>query len=124
MNRVRSHVERRSASVVVIDSLNGVLNAMPEEQHVPLQLHEMLTFLNQQGVATVMVLAQAGLVGREMSSPVDLSYLADNVILFRYFEAGGKVRKALSIVKQRSGKHEDTIREISMNDGRLVLGDR
>ena len=122
IDRVRHSVLKRGATVVVIDSLNGFINAMPGEQHLPLQMHELLSFLNQQGVLTLLVLAQAGLMGSNMTSPVDLSYLADNVMLFRYFEAEGRVRKALSVVKRRSGKHEDTIRELQMGPEGISIG--
>ena len=86
IQRVRDAVENRGASMVVIDSLNGFINAMPEERHLPLQMHELLAYLNQQNVVSILVLAQAGLMGNSMTTPVDLSYLADNVMLFRYFE--------------------------------------
>jgi circadian clock protein KaiC len=122
IQRVRDTVEKLDAKVVVIDSLNGYINAMPGEQHLPLQMHELLGFLNQRGVLTILVLAQAGLMGTTVTSPVDLSYLADNVMLFRYFEAEGRVRKAVSVVKKRSGSHEDTIREIQMAEGRVSIG--
>jgi len=122
IQQVRESVEIRGAKVIVIDSLNGYLNAMPGEQHLAIQMHELLAYLNQRGVITILVLAQAGLMGSAMTSPVDLSYLADNVMLFRYFEAGGRVRKAMSIVKKRSGEHEDTIRELQFKDGRIVVG--
>jgi circadian clock protein KaiC len=108
--------------VVVIDSLNGFLNAMPGESHLPLQMHELLSFLNHQGVISILVLSQAGMTGT-MSQVVDLSYLADNVMLFRYFEAMGRVRKAISVVKKRSGPHEDTIRELTMANGRITIGE-
>ena len=115
--RARSFVEDDGAAVVIIDSLNGLLNAMPGEEFLLLQLHEMLSYLNQSGVATLMTLAQSGIVGT-MSSPVDVSYLADSVLLFRYFEAGGAVRQALSVLKKRTGAHERTIRELSFaSDG-------
>ncbi len=100
--------------VVVIDSLNGYLNAMPEERTLALQLHELLAVLNQKGVTTFMVLAQHGVLGPTMQTPIDVSYLADTVIMLRYFEADGAVRKAISVVKKRSGSHEDTIREYRM----------
>lgn len=122
VQRVRETVETRKATVIVIDSLNGFMNAMPGEQHLAIQLHELLSYLNQNGVATLMVLAQSGLMGSGMTTPVDLSYLADNVMLFRYFEAGGRVRKALSVVKKRSGGHEDTIRELQMTGGHITIG--
>ncbi|MDP9055672.1 MAG: AAA family ATPase [Acidobacteriota bacterium] len=123
VQRVRDAVEVRNARVVVIDSLNGFINAMPGELHLPLQMHELLGFLNQRGVLTLLVLSQAGLMGANMVTPVDLSYLADNVMLFRYFEAEGRVRKALSVVKKRSGRHEDTIRELQMKNGCIEIGD-
>ena len=100
--------------VVIIDSLNGYLNAMPEERALALQLHELLAVLNQNGVTTFMVMAQHGLLGPAMQSPIDVSYLADTVIMLRYFEAEGAVRKAISVVKKRSGAHEETIREYRM----------
>ncbi|HXJ22673.1 MAG TPA: ATPase domain-containing protein [Polyangia bacterium] len=100
--------------VVIIDSLNGYLNAMPEERALALQLHELLAVLNQNGVTTFMVMAQHGLLGAGMQSPIDISYLADTVVMLRYFEAEGSVRKAISVVKKRSGSHEETIREYRM----------
>jgi circadian clock protein KaiC len=122
VQRVRDKVEQKGAKVVIIDSLNGLINAMPGEAHLPLQMHQLLAYLNQRGVLTLLVLSQTGLLGASMTSPVDLSYLADNVMLFRYFEADGRVRKALSILKKRSGMHEDTIRELQMANGSLVIG--
>ncbi|HXU63744.1 MAG TPA: ATPase domain-containing protein [Polyangia bacterium] len=107
-------VTERQTRVVVIDSLNGYLNAMPEERTLALQLHELLSVLNQSNVTTFMVMAQHGLLGPAMQSPLDISYLADTVVLLRYFEADGAVRKAISVVKKRSGSHEDTIREYRM----------
>ena len=98
----------------MIDSLNGYLNAMPEERALALQLHELLAVLNQRGVTTFLVLAQHGLLGPGMQSPIDVSYLADTVIMLRYFEADGSVRKAISVIKKRSGRHEETIREFKM----------
>jgi circadian clock protein KaiC len=91
------------AKVVVLDSLSGYQNAMPEEQFLLLQMHEMLTYLNQQGVLTIMVLAQHGLIG-SMQSPVDLTYLSDTVLLLRYFEAHGEIRRAISVLKKRTGR--------------------
>jgi circadian clock protein KaiC len=109
------------ASMVVIDSLNGYLQAMPEEQFVLTQLHELLSYLGQKGVATLMVVAQHGLVGTT-AAPIDLSYLADTVLLLRYFEIHGRIRKAISVVKKRTGRHEDTIREFVIDAGGLRLG--
>jgi circadian clock protein KaiC len=104
------------AAVVVIDSLNGYLQSMPEERFLTAQLHELLTYMGHRGVVTFLVLAQHGLFG-QMQAPVDTTYLADTVILFRYFEARGEVRQALSVVKKRSGRHERTIRELRLDGG-------
>jgi circadian clock protein KaiC len=107
---------------VVLDSLNGYRHAMPEERFLLLHLHELLSYLNQQGVLTLLVMAQAGLVGETLESPVDLSYLTDTVILLRYFEAFGEVRKAISLVKRRTGSHESTVRELHVGAGGIRLG--
>src|SRR6185312_2031715 len=107
---VRRSVEADGARIIVIDSLNGYLNAMPDERFLILQMHELLSYLGQLGVLTILVLAQHGLIG-PMQTPVDLSYLSDAVLMLRYFEVGGTVRRALSVVKKRSGDHEHTIRE-------------
>lgn len=112
---------RPGAKVVVIDSLNGYLNAMPEERFLTAQLHELLTYLGHKGVVTFLVVAQHGLIGR-MESPVDTTYLADTVVLFRYFETQGEVRKAVAVVKKRSGKHERTIRELTLGESGIALG--
>jgi len=119
---VRESVTKGGAKVVIIDSLNGFLNAMPGEKFLSLQLHEMLSFLGQQGIATIMTLAQHGFVGTTMGTPVDVSYLADTVLLFRYFEAAGQVKQAISVLKKRSGSHERSIRELIFSDGRISLG--
>ena len=118
---IRDAVENGGARMVVIDSLNGYLHAMVQEQLLVLQLHELLSYLRQRGVAAVMVVALHGLVGQQ-EAPIDVSYLADNVILMRYFEALGRVRRAVSMVKKRTGRHEDTIRELSIENGRLAVG--
>jgi circadian clock protein KaiC len=112
----------KPAGMIVIDSLNGYLNAMPEEKFLTAQLHELLSYLGQKGVVTIMTVTQAGMVGT-MNSPVDTTYLADNVILFRYFEAAGRVRRALSVVKKRNGHHELTIRELELNEKGIVIGE-
>jgi circadian clock protein KaiC len=119
--RVRRSVEDDHARIVVIDSLNGYMNAMPDERFLVLQMHELLSYLAQQGILTILVLAQHGLVG-PMETPVDLSYLSDAVIMLRYFEFGGTVRRALSVVKKRSGHHEHTIREFRLGAGGVELG--
>jgi circadian clock protein KaiC len=110
--RVRQAVEDDHARVIVIDSLNGYMNSMPEEPFLIPQLHELLTYLGRRGVTTIMVVAQHGLMGSNMQAPVDASYLADSVVLFRYFEYAGKVKKAVSVLKKRSGAHEESIREM------------
>ena len=119
---VQRHVEERKARVVVIDSLNGYMNAMPEERFLTIQMHELLTYLSQQGVATFLVVAQHGMVG-PMATPVDVSYLADTVLLLRYFESGGAVLKALSVMKKRGGMHENTIRQLSFGPQGVVVGE-
>lgn len=119
--RIQKSVETKGARMVVIDSLNGYLNAMPQERFLNLQLHETLHYLNQQGVLTLMVLAQAGIIGN-MQSIVDLTYLADTVILMRYYEARGSVKQAISVIKKRSGNHERTIREFSLDAKGIRVG--
>lgn len=119
---LRRAVEQQNATVVVVDSLNGYLNAMPEERFLTIQLHELLTYLGQAGVATLLIGAHQGLIGGPMIAPVDASYLADAVILLRYFEAKGEVRQAISVVKKRGGAHERSIREFRMEQGRISVG--
>lgn len=121
-HKVRSSLTDHQARTVVIDSLNGYQQAMPEEQFLLLHVHELLQYLNRQGAATFLTVAQHGLVG-EMQAPVDVTYLADTVILLRYFEAQGRMRRAMSVVKKRTGAHEDTIREFRISEGGLALGD-
>ena len=113
---IRRGVERDDARLVVIDSLNGLLASMPEERSLIVQLHELLTYLNHRGVVTLMLMAQHGLIGN-MSTPIDVTYLSDAVILFRYFEVTGEVRRAISVVKNRTGRHENTIRELHFGPG-------
>lgn len=120
-DRVRKGVLEDGVRMIVIDSINGYLNAMPAERFLTLQLHEMLSFLNQQGVLTVMILAQQGLVG-QMQANVDLTYLADTVVLLRYFEHQGAVKQAVSVIKKRSSDHERTIREFSIDSKGLHVG--
>ncbi len=121
-HKIRHSVTKDGVRMVIIDSINGYLNAMPEEHYLTLQLHELLSFLNQQGVITIMVLAQQGIVGN-MHSKVDLTYLADTVVLFRYFEIQGGVKQAISIIKKRSGNHERTIREIKVSRDGIEVGE-
>jgi circadian clock protein KaiC len=119
--RVRSQVEEHDAKVVIIDSINGFLASMPEEQFLTVQMHELLTYLGHRGVVTFMVVAQQGFLG-QMTNPVDVSYLADTVLLLRFFESNGEVHKAISVVKKRSGLHEATIRRLSLKKGGISLG--
>ena len=118
---VRRSVQQEGARLVIIDSLNGYLNAMPDGRFLILQMHELLSFLAQQGVLTILVLAQHGLVG-PMDTPLDISYLSDAVMMLRYFEHEGTVRRALSVVKKRSGDHEHTIREFRLTRRGIALG--
>jgi circadian clock protein KaiC len=120
--RVRRCVEDHHARTVVIDSLNGYQAAMPEEQALVLHMHELLQYLNRQGASTFLTVAQHGLVG-DMKAPVDVTYLADTVLLLRYFEAFGRVRRAVSVIKKRTGPHEDTIREYQINQKGITLGE-
>lgn len=120
-HRIRHAAEVDGARVIVIDSLNGYLNAMPEERFMIVQMHELLAYLGQLGVTTLLVSAQQGLIG-QMATAIDVSYLADGVILFRYFEARGEVRQAISVLKKRTGRHERTIRELSLSDNGLTIG--
>lgn len=120
--KIRECVENAGARTLVIDSLNGFLQSMPGEQFLALHLHELLTYLNNRGVVTLMVLAQMGMIGNAMESPVDVSYLADNILVLRYFEARGEVRQAISMIKKRSGPHEHTIRELRLGPGAITVG--
>jgi circadian clock protein KaiC len=122
MARICDAVEA-GCQVVVVDSLNGYLNAMPEERFLVVQLHELLTYLGQRGVLTLLVAAQHGVMGTGMATPVDVSYLADTVLLFRYFEAAGAIRQAVSVVKKRSGHHEHTIREFQITNHGVRVGE-
>lgn len=119
--RVRHCVESNGVRTVVIDSINGFQAAMPGEHALVLHMHELLQYLNRQGATTFLTVAQHGLVG-EMESPVDVTYLADTVILLRYFEAAGRVRRAVSVIKKRTGAHEDTIREYRIDHRGITLG--
>jgi circadian clock protein KaiC len=120
-HRVRERVERNPRGVVVIDSLNSYLNAMPAEQFLVMQMHELLAYLNRLGMLSILVMAQQGLIG-QMHSPIDLSYLTDTVVLLRYFEFHGSVKKAISVIKKRSGAHEETIREFRLSPGGVFVG--
>jgi circadian clock protein KaiC len=119
--RVCKRVEA-GCRIVMIDSLNGYLNAIPTSNVPLVRMHELLAFLNARGVATLLVAAQHGIIGTQMSAPIDVSYLADCVIMLRYFEAAGAVRKAVSVMKKRTGSHETAIREFAVADNRLRVG--
>jgi circadian clock protein KaiC len=118
---VQQNVQSGGARVVVIDSLNGYLQAIPGSKFLTIQLHELLAFLNHHGVVSLMTVAQHGLLGT-MNSPVDLTYLADTVILLRYFEQNGGIRKAVSVIKKRIGRHESTIREFMIQEDGIRVG--
>lgn len=120
---VRSTVEQFDTRVVVIDSLTGYLNAMPNEKLLALHLHELLTYLGAQGVTTIMLMAQHGIIGNNPETPVDASYLADTVLLLRFFEGMGKVSIAISVIKKRTGKHERSIRELRFDHGAISVGE-
>jgi circadian clock protein KaiC len=123
VHSVREAVEKTGVRIVVIDSLNGYLNAMPDERFLSMQLHELLSYLGQQGVATMIIGAHQGLIGAQMTTPLDASYLADAVLLLRYFEAQGEVRQAISVMKKRGGEHERTIREFRLAEGAIHVGE-
>jgi len=122
MQRARDLVEQDGVTTIVVDSINGYMYSMPAERYLYIQLHELLTYLGQRGTTTILLMAQQGLVG-EVTSPIDVSYLADTVVLLRYFEAHGRVRKAVSVIKKRTGPHEDTIREITMGPTGIMVGE-
>ncbi len=123
VHAIRLAVTQDRVSVVVIDSLNGYLNAMPDERFLIVQLHELLTYLGGAGVATMLVGAQHGLIGLQMQSSIDASYLADSVVMLRYFEARGEVRQAISVLKKRGGAHERSIRDFRMSSDGLKVGE-
>jgi circadian clock protein KaiC len=120
--KIQRAVETDGARMVIIDSLTGYLNSLAEEQQLLLQMHEILTYLNQRGVVTLLLLANHGLIG-QMSTSIDLTYLSDSVMLLRYFEADGRIRRAVSIVKKRTGPHEDSIREFTLSVDGVTVGE-
>jgi circadian clock protein KaiC len=122
-HRVRKRVEQDGCRIVVIDSLNGYVHAIPTVESPLVRMHELIAYLNEKGVATILIAAQHGIIGSSMTNAVDVSYLADCVILLRYFEAAGAVRKAISVVKKRSGQHEATIREFAVGPRRVRVGE-
>lgn len=119
---IRQAVEEKNARLIVVDSLNGFYQSMPEEHFLSVQLHELFSYLREKGVAVLVTLAQHGLVSESLQVPLDVSYLADTVVLLRYFESKGVIRKAISVVKKRSGQHERTLREFAMGPGGVHIG--
>jgi circadian clock protein KaiC len=121
-HHVVQSVENDGVSLIVIDSINGYMQSMPEERLLQIQVHELLSFLANNGVTVIMTLVQRGIFGSTIDEWADISYMADTVILLRYFEVRGSVRQAISVVKKRSGKHERTIREARVGEGGMQLG--
>ncbi len=122
-SHVKTAVEERNASVVIIDSLNGYHSAMPEERYLTIQMHELLTYLGRRGVASFLIVAQHGLFGGSMPAPIDTTYLADAVIVLRYFELSGSVCRAISVMKKRGSDHEKTIRELHVTEAGVKIGE-
>jgi circadian clock protein KaiC len=122
-SRVREAVEKNNSKAILIDSLNGYLNSMPSESFLVIQMHELLTFLNERGILTLLTLAQQGLLGPSVHTAVDLTYLADTVIVLRYFEAFGEVMHALAVIKKRTGGHEHTIRQFHLTSKGIQIGE-
>ena len=121
VHRVITQVEAKGSRIVVIDSVNGYMYAMPDIRFLNIQLHDLLSYLNSRGILTILIVAQHGLVG-QMHTPIDLTYLADTVLLMRFFEQGGRIKKAISVIKRRIGRHEDTLREFKIDSGGLRVG--
>ncbi len=119
---VRDDDRGRRVAIVAIDSINGYLNSMPHEKFLIIQMHEMLQYLGKRSILTLVVVAQHGMLGQTMGTPIDASYLADSVVLFRYFEAEGEIRQAISVVKKRTGRHERTIREFKLSSDGVEIG--
>ena len=121
-SRVFDAVEKDGARLIVIDSINGYMQSMPEERLLPIQIHELLSYLASKGVTCIMTLVQRGIFGSPVDEQAEISYLADTVLLMRYFEVRGSVRQAISVVKKRGGDHERTIREMRIQEGGLHIG--
>ena len=122
--RIRDAVEERGVQLVVIDSLNGYLTAIPQSDSPLIRMYELLSYLAHRGVATILIVAQHGVIGAMMASPIDVSYLADAIVMLRFFEAMGAVRRAISVVKKRTGEHETTIREFRISQRRVARRQR
>jgi len=118
---ISQEIEVNKTRLIIIDSVNGYLMSTPQERFLTMQFHELLGYMNRRGIVSILIVGQYGLIGN-MQSPIDMSYLADTVVLLRYFEAGGEVRQAISVLKKRTGKHERTIREFRIATGGLKLG--
>jgi len=116
-------VEHRGVRLIVIDSLNGYLTAIPQSDSPLIRMYELLSYLAGRGVATILIVAQHGVVGMAMAAPIDISYLADAIVMLRFFEAHGEVRRAISVVKKRTGRHETTLREFRIGREGLRVGD-
>jgi len=121
-DNIKEHVLRNNVKIIAIDSLNGYLNAAPSEKFLNIHLHELLSFLRHQGVISILTVAQTGMLG-PAQAPIDVSYLADTVVLLRFFETQGRVKKAISIIKKRTGAHEDSIREFRISSHGIEVGD-
>jgi circadian clock protein KaiC len=121
--KVQDAVALRKTRVVIIDSLNGYMNSMPSETFLQIHLHELLSYLNNQGVLSLIVLAHHGVLGLSLQAPVDVTYLADTVIMLRYFEAFGEVRQAVTVIKKRTGPHERAIRQFQLTANGIVVGE-
>ena len=122
-HRVRTSVERRDTRIVIIDSLSGYMQVMPESRFMEVHLFELLKYLNARGVLSILIVTQHGILGSALESPIDVSYLIDTILLMRYFEAYGEVHKAISVVKKRLGQHERTIRECQVGSRGLRIGE-
>ena len=120
---MRNAVEEGQAKVVLMDSLTGYFHSMPQEEALLSQMHDLLTYLSQSGVLSILIVSQHGLIGQGIQGPLDVSYMADTVVLLRHFEAAGAVRKAISAIKKRSGPHETTIRELTLAPGGITVGE-
>ena len=120
--QLRKDVEEEGVRVVVIDSLNGYMNAMPNERFLMVQMHEILGYLSAKGIVAILTMAQHGLIGSAVQSPVDVSYLADTLIMLRFFEFDGAVRRAVSVIKHRKSAHEDSIREFGLGSDGIRIG--
>lgn len=121
-HNIRDQVDHYNLRLVIIDSVNGYLNAMPEQRFLNLHMQELLSYLNRKGIITLLIIAQYGMLGREVRTPIDLTSITDTVILLRYFEALGEVRQSIAVLKKRTGGHEHTIRELRIGSQGIRIG--